>query len=53
MKEVLKQVLTAVLVAAILWLGSEIRTLVGTIHELRGDVDRLYAEVNEHAQEDH
>jgi outer membrane murein-binding lipoprotein Lpp len=47
MKEILKQVLTAVLVAAILWLGSEIRNLVMTVHDLRADNDRLYYEVSE------
>lgn len=51
MKEVLRQVLTAVLVAVILWLGSEIKNLITTVMELRGDVDRLYSMVDDLARE--
>lgn len=38
---------TAVLVASILWLASSIRDLVFTIHDLRDDVDRLYSMVDD------
>ena len=51
MKEVARQVLVAVLVAAILWLGSEIKNLVSTVMELRGDVDRLYSMVDDLSRE--
>lgn len=50
-REIIKQVTTALLVAAVLWLASSIRDLVMTVHDLRGDVDRLYSLVDDQARE--
>lgn len=53
MKAVLKSVLTSILTAAILGTAAGVWKLVIEVHDLRQDVDRLYAEVSEHMQEGH
>jgi len=50
LNRVVQGVAQAVLVAAILWLASSVRDLVVEIHELRRDVDGLYAIVSEDIQ---
>jgi len=47
MRDTVRQVIVAVLVAAILFLGSAVKDLVFIIHDLRGDVDKLHSEVSD------
>ena len=53
MKDIGKQILVAVLTAAILGTAAGVYNLLKEVHELRYDVDRLYAEVSEHEAEEH
>jgi hypothetical protein len=53
MKDILKQVMVAIMTAAILGTAAGVWNLIMEVKGLRYDVDRLYAEVSEHQQEEH
>lgn len=51
MKDIARNVLTAVLTAAILGTAGGVWRLVMTVHDLRQDVDRLYSLVDDVARQ--
>jgi hypothetical protein len=51
-KDIGGKILQALIVAALLWVGGAVKDLVMEVHDLRYDVDRLYAEVSELAEKE-